>query len=395
MSIPAADVPNQAIGRRQLVALKTETAIGVFPDDATGYTQAKFLTFNITKGQDRTDRSDKREFRNAFERIAGKKSNTFDSECYMLTPAAAGSPPDINKMLITHGFAETVNVGVSVDYDMTDAVNTFALISDTGNLGEFGYGGIVQELKFSLDGSAPSKISMSGMLSDAARAGCDIILVTTTSGAGPKTIEPTDINLFQPGAIVQKLAGISGADNNAGVGMGISSADYTAGTFVTPSTLGVAWEAGDTIAPLIPDTATTGEVLSGIIGSIDIGGFSLCVVSAEITSSLEVDDDRGCYGADTYSNIFATNQKVSFSMKAYATKDQLAYLVNGPEFLELPITLKAGTAAPDMWTFYMPRAELDVSKIDVPEVNQVMIDISGVALDTATGNEALKVTVGA
>jgi len=383
MSVSGSAAPLQGIGRAQKGLFITETAFETIA--ALSGTRFDFLSFDAKLEQERAERVDKRQYPGLFETICRKQGITYGIEAYLLPSGTAGTAPDIDLLLEAIGFTGTNVPATSETYALRNGVSSFSLLRDSENVSELLHGCLGEEMKISFDGTDDAKIAISGKASDMKRTG------TTTLGAilnaTDTTATVTEAEYFEVGGYIQ-FVGDAGPYKVTAINTATNVI-----TFTPAAATGAA--NGSTVSPVIPTGSTAGTVVCGNFGSLTVGGNTLTATSGEITLTNNIWTTDGIFGRNRYSSNFAlTDRRVAFSFDLYADNvNLLEYFrsrsTNGTGTSSTALALALGTSAGSICTVNLPKSQFDVVPLNVPDEDGNMIQITGKALASSSGNDEM------
>lgn len=371
------------IGRKQAALTIQETTIGVRVGAINTGRRVDIISGKITETSERIEKVNKRQTANINERLQGKNSGSFELEMYAVC-AAIGVAPDWRDLLRAAGFAETVNVGVSVVYNPTNTLITSGFLLDSDVAGQYGNGCVVESVKISVKGSAEARIAFSGMVADVARAGCSTVPVA--EGAGQPVITVANARNFLAGSFVQFTG-----DTNAGAGYEVTASDVVLNEITITPVLLVGVAGGAEVVPFIPDLPTVGTPLVGIAGSLVFAGATIDITDAEITVENVVNTNMDQFGETSYTRAELVDQRVNASFTLFGTKAQIVQWANSARFENGLAVLVIGNATPNRIEVRMPKFEFNLDELDIPEVEQIMIKATGIAMKTNLVNDSIQI----
>lgn len=379
----AGTTPNvMGVGRKQAVLVVPESAIGTLSGALTTGKRVAILGASIDETVERSEVNNKRETPNITTRLTGKTSGKWNVDMHLLCGASAGSSPDLAQFLKSAGFTETLNGGVDAQYALNQsAMTTFGLLLDNDNSSQLAHGCVTESIKIKFDGNNPAKISFSGKSASVKRTG-----TSTLSGVeivGQTVLSVTEAECFNVGAYVQV-----GTDNNSGDGFKITNVDTSLNTITINTGLLIEGASGAVVGPVIPVITMNGTPISGILGAVTLGGTTLEVTEGEIEIELMINDTLDKFGSESYDAVTLVDRRVKANLTLFGNRDGLLQWMRSKAFSSASLVITIGTTSPNKVLVTMPYFEMDLSAVEIPEVDQNMIKISGVALKSS-GNDEL------
>jgi hypothetical protein len=348
---------------------------------------------------DRVVRADARPTRSALERITRKTTNTWSIDAYLLPSGAAGTAPDMGAFFRAALGQQTITGGVSVAYTLlstqTWTGSSLSLYRQySALLGEALAGAYVDELKISAKGGDEPRVAFSGGSKSHYHASKTSLHANAAGGANAISVDfPDNIDI---GAIVS-----IGGDTNGGAGYAITSKAAPGGTG-TFTNLGISPVLGGnvntpaSILPFAPSDSTAGPVVSGNLGSFQIGDFggtllSVPILDYELTlkNNFKPVNDQA-FQAEI-EDVQPGYREISGKVTLRARQDLLAYLGTRKRFAPQNLTAIFGNVAGSICSI-VARAELMFGDgAAIPQEDEGTVDLTFACVGSA-GNDELTVT---
>jgi hypothetical protein len=180
-------------------------------------------------------------------------------------------------------------------------------------------------------------------------------------------------------------------ENNGGAGYEVTASDIALNQITISPALVSGLSAGAEVVPFIPDLPTAGTPLVGIAGSLVFAGATIDITDAEITVENVVNTNLEQFGETSYSRAEIVDQRVNASFTLFGTKAQIVQWANSARFENGLAILVLGTATPNRIELRMPKFEFNLDELDIPEVEQIMIKATGIALKTGLVNDSIQI----
>lgn len=304
-----------ALSRNERIYLQKETAFGVIPNTGgtaslTGANCCRHIKASLTPDVALLVRQDKTGSRTPTAGVAGRKSGRWSVEMSLAANGAAGVVPDCDPILeALFGQAATISAGVSVTYNLADAIKSFTLWrfrTPAAVMQQAAFGCVVNEAVFNL--------------------GQDI---ATCQFSGESVWVPDSVN------------------------------------FATTDTAG---KGGLTAFPAEPGSpVTNGGIIAGFTGQATFDGNVLANIRSStlriVTGNAIVRDTFGKYYGDSAEGDLR-NVALSFSLYDDDQSGTTNLYQKAVSKTPIDVTIQIGTVAANKWTFSLKGIQLAVPNLD-------------------------------
>jgi len=245
---------------------------------------------------------------------------------------------------------------------------------------EIACGCVPASLTFEFSGGEPVKLRASGAASDAATwAACKL---ATGIGDAETEIEPTPVHNVEPGAVIE-------IDDEL---MKVTGVDYDGGTATVERGWGGTQAASHSqdaeISPYWVEPTSLGKLLYGTQGEIFIGSSELVLVDFEFTFNQGSELFNREYGTDVATRAtLSRRREVQIKAKILLDTDSADRFMRSKHKEQMPIFISAYGDESAM-AIYLPNVDFDVPEIAREEQQEVLVDLRGVALESAGWDEA-------
>jgi len=369
---------DHALGRNRNFFCKAETTYGTFVKPAAADDAAKVLNCSFDFKQERKNRMDSRAVRAHYERITGRKEVSWSVDSYLIPSGSGSTDPDLAPL-----FKAAMGASSSQVFSLTSgqALDSLSLVQEMNSVVmEAVSGAYVDTMTISMSGGDDPKVSFSGGASTHIHTS-----TTTADGAGSSTtaLVVDDADAIEVGSVI-KVG--SSADN-----IKVTAKNGTAITLESASS----WSDGDAVVPFTPASpVTAGSPSPGITGSVTLAGNSgLEIVSFELSlvNNIKAISDEAF--ASTVTDFIPGFRDVTGSLSVRCAKDQALEIGKRKGFSTRDLQIVSGSGTGNVCTIDLDQVEFEFSALNVPESEEVIIDLPFRALaQDAASNDELTIT---
>lgn len=323
--------------------------------------------------------------------VKGQRRGSWSLKFY-IKPKAAGTAPAMSPILKVGFGNETITGGTSVAYSLADSnpgtIQIMRKASDS--LWEMAMGCVVEQIEIENQGGEIAMVTASGSF---ARYCWLYECVTDTAGY---SISDTAITLgtgegrrVSIGALVA-----FGAENNSGAGYRVTAVDIDTDTItISPGLAGNLAASALAVTPVVPAHSDTGSPLGGIQSSLSIDSTSIGFRMAKVTLNTGHKLLEGEATRDRAGRAGRGARSVTVEGEFYFLEENLSFLAAGWDGEALAFNLRIGpnTAASRM-KVDLPKVRMDVVPVPIPESDEVIYTLTGVAQQNSTAADELTVT---
>lgn len=388
-----------ALGRNRKFYAVDETTFGTFVKP-TGDNAVKVLSASFDPSQERKNREDSRTTRShiADDQIDGKKAASWSVEAYLIPSGDATNSttivPDIDQLLTK---ALGTGTATSSPSKMTYTLNSNQDLGSLTLVQHFNEtfmealtGCYVNSMTLSIAGGEEPKLSFEGGSSGT------FIPTTTSSTTGASTatvdgsgsgttvdVQSGEGKNFKVGSVIKV-----GSDDNGGAGYevtGISGDQLTVGTSITSYT------DLDAVVPFAPDETVAGQPIAGILGSLTVDGSSFPITSFEVTvtnNMKAIEDEAYQAGTTDYVPGF---RDVTGSLSIRCRRDLAIEIGKRPDFTNRNVVVTCGSATGATVTTTLARCQFQVSGVETPQSDEVVIPLEFKALASTAGDNEITI----
>jgi len=367
---------DHALGRNRAFFCKTESTYGTFVKPAAT-DAAKVLNCSFDFKQERRNRMDSRSVRAHYERITGRKEVSWSVDSYLIPSGSSSTDPDLAPL-----FKAAMGASSSQVFSLTSgqALDSLSLIQQMNSVVmESITGAYVDTMTISMSGGDDPRVSFSGGASTHIHTS-----TTTADGAGSSTtaLVVDDADAIEVGSVIQVG---SSADN-----IKVTAKNGTAITLESASS----WSDGDAVIPFTPSETTAGSPSPGITGSLTLAGNSgLEIVSFELSLANNIKAISDEAFASTVTDFIPGFRDVTGSLSVRCAKDQALEIGKRKGFGTRDLQIVSGSGTGNVCTIDLDQVEFEFSALNVPESEEVIIDLPFRALaQDAASNDELTIT---
>jgi len=343
-----------------------------------GANAAKVLATSFEFTVTRNDRMDSRTTRALLERITGKQDITWSCESYLL-PKGSTTAPDIDP-LIEAAMGGAFGASTSNTYKVSDtnALPTVRMArTANGVFREDLFGCYVEEMGISASGGDEPRITFSG-------GAFNYALTGTGKTHASTSVTSTSIPLVTGDGVNFMVGSCIDINTGSAVVTAKTAADtltVTSGTYTN----------NETITPEDYTESVGGEPVTGIAGSLTLGGVALPITSFDVTVTNGIKPLADEAFEKGTSDFVAGFRSVKGNISVRARKDFIKTLAQryvqtaataDPTFSEVAIVVTMGGTASKKVVVTIAKAELDFAAIEVPEAEEAVLSLPFTALGT-------------
>lgn len=385
---------DHALGRSRRTFAKGESAFGTFAKPSATDAFKSISPFKFNPSKDLKFLEENRNTRGrGTERIEGNLAVTWDVEAYLKPSGSAGTAPDVGELIKRAMGTETVTGGTKVDYTLsgTQALGSLSLVqamhdgatSATFNLLEAAFGAWIESMTIKGSGKEEPRISFEGGAANYAMA----VRCTSTAGiaaaATTFTLAAASAFALRKGAVIK-----IGTDDNSGAGYEVTDVGST-GTAITFTPGLVNEQVGaTTITPFAPSETTAGSPVAASGFQVSIDATNYPVTEFELTMKNAVsafDDEANSNGL--VSDFVPGEREVSGMVKFRARRDHLIMWAKAWSTGTHDLLITFGTTAGRRCKVNVDFAQFDVSALEIPQKEEVIVPIPFVGLESAGNDE--------
>lgn len=393
-----------ALGRNRKFYAVDETTFGTFVKP-TGGDAVKVLSASFDPSQERKNREDSRATRShiADDQIDGKKAASWSVEAYLIPSGDATNSttivPDINQLLTK---ALGTGTATSSPSKMTYTLNSNQDLGSLTLVQHFNEtfmealtGCYVNSMTLSIAGGEEPKISFEGGSSGT------FIPTTTSSTTGASTatvdgatssslsfdVQSGEAKNFKVGSVIKV-----GSDDNGGEGYEVESISGDTITLVdiAPSPY-PSFSNLDAVVPFSPTETVAGQPIAGILGSLTVDGSSFPITSFEVTVTNNIkaiEDEAYQAGTTDYVPGF---RDVTGSLSIRCRRDLAIEIGKRPDFTNRNVVVTCGSATGATVTTTLARCQFQVSGVETPQSDEVVIPLEFKALASTAGDNEITI----
>lgn len=381
-----------ALGRNRKFYMVNETTYGTFqePDgsqittgalvgSAGDYFTDRAINVTMTPGQERTPREDSRQTRSHVELITGKKSGTWSVEAYAMPSGTAGNAGPLRALYALALGKETIAAS-TVTYSLAASLADYNLKSLTliqffnDTFMEALTGCYVNTMTLSVSGGDQPKVTFDGEssgtyipTSSSSTQGNATAQVTSATGSGTSfDVNEGEGRNFSVGSVISVGGGAAVKVDAVTIG-GPGSDD----TIDVDSS--ISWTLGDSVVPSVPSQTLVGTPIAGILGSLTLDGTAVPIVSFDVSvanNNKGISDEAFVAGTSDYIPGF---RDVTGTVTVRCSRDLAIQVGKRLSFESQPIVVTCGDTAGSKLEISVPQAEFEVTGVDTPTADEVMI----------------------
>ena len=344
-----------------------------------GANAAKVLATSFEFTVTRNDRMDSRTTRALLERITGKQDITWSCESYLL-PKGSTTAPDIDPLIEAAMGGAFGGGGTANTYKVSDtnALPTVRMArTANGVFREDLFGCYVEEMGISASGGDEPRITFSG-------GAFNYALTGTGKTHASTSVTSTSIPLVTGDGVNFMVGSCIDINTGSAVVTAKTAADtltVTSGTYTN----------NEVITPEDYTESTGGEPVTGIAGSLTLGGVLLPITSFDVTVTNGIKPLADEAFEKGTSDFVAGFRSVKGNISVRARKDFIKTLAQryvqtaataDPTFSEVAIVVTMGGTASKKIVVTIAKAELDFAAIEVPESEEAVLSLPFTAYGT-------------
>ena len=369
---------DHALGRNRNFFCKAETTYGTFVKPVAADDAAKILSCSFDFSQERRNRMDSRAVRSVSERITGRKTVAWSLDSYLIPSGSGSTDPDLAPL-----FKAAMGASSSQVFSLTSGqgLDSLSLVQEMNNvISEAVAGAFVETMTITMSGGDDPRVSFDGTASTHIHTS-----TTTANGAGSSStaLVVDDADAIEVGSVI-KVG--SSADN-----IKVTAKNGTAITLESASS----WSDGDAVVPFTPASpVTAGSPSPGITGSITLAGNTgIEIVGFEVTLKNNIKAIADEAFASTVTDFIPGFREITGSLQVRCAKDQALEIGKRKGFGARDLQIVSGSGTGNVCTIDMDQIEFGFSALNVPEAEEVILDLPFVALaQDAASNDEMTIT---
>lgn len=401
-----------ALGRNRKFYMVNETTYGTFeePDgsqittgalagSAGDYFTDRAINVTMTPGQERTPREDSKQTRSHLELITGKKSGTWSVEAYAMPSGTAGNAGPLRALYaLALGKeilpADSGGTSGQVKYQLAASLADYELKSLTliqffnDTFMEALTGCYINTMTLSVSGGDQPRVTFDGEssgtyipTSSSSTQGNATAEVATATGSGTQfSVKSGEGKNFSVGSVISV-----GGDPAVQV-------TAVAGDLLTVDS-SVSFAQNDTVVPSVPAQVLTGTPIAGILGSLTLGGTAVPIVSFDVSvanNNKAISDEAFVAGTSDY---IPGIRDVTGTVTVRCSRDLAIQVGKRMSFETQAIVVTCGDTTGSKLEISIPQAEFEVTGVDTPTADEVMISMPFRGLSSSeSAEDEIKVT---
>ena len=347
----------------------------------------KVLATTFDFDQERVERTDKEAAtRSRRERITRRKTIGFSVESYLNLSGSAGVLPDIHPLLYS-AFGSFTNDYTTITYALQNSqqLPSLQLTREASRVVQQVLNAArVNELTLAGSGGEEVRVTASGLaLSHAFAFRAD---VGTTDGVNARVAlsEANDYKRFEANTLIAFELANGTIESNGGAGYQITSVNEALNRLnldaIPPALASVP------VVPFTPAETTAGSPATAIIGTFRWDGDSYPVTSWSVALRNNYKELNDEFGQDGPTGHLSMIRDVEVNATFRLRRDQAIHWTRATRFETRQLQIFAGSLASggNRARLVLPAVEFNIPPIDIPEEEEVLIDATGVALQSST-----------
>ena len=383
-----------SLGRQEKIFISDETSWGTFvkpvPDDAIDHNSPASLSYTQERVERLSKQPDTRSLMTT-DMVTRRKDLSWSIPGDIIPSGTAGTPPDVHLLLLAAFGVYANTPGVSDVYSLLDAqqLPSVQITREVSNLQmNVHQGAWVDEVVMSWSGAEEGNFLFSGKSQDEIHT--FRVLEGTTAGGDALIQLPLARydDHFQEGSVVAILQANGVLDSNGGVGYMVLTVNTVLHRLTVDAAIAIA-HTSRPIVPFSPTKTVVGTPVTGIVGTLSVGGRNYRVLSCSITlnnGTKELNDEFGYDGASDY---LMGPRRITGTIQFRMYEESVALYPDAKAFGRAALVLTSGarTAGGTRVTVSCPAIEIEPFNIDAPETEEVVVDATFKALASVAENE--------
>jgi hypothetical protein len=382
-----------SLGREEKLFVSEEASWATFVKPVSADAIDQNAPVALSYSQERAERLSKQpETRSLMtnDLVTRRKELSWSIPSDIIPSGTAGTPPDVH-LLLQSAFGDYTNTPATSDEYSLDNSQQLPSVQITREISQLQMnvhqGSWVDEVVMSWSGAEEGNFLFSGGSKDEIHT----FRAQGTTAGGDNVIQ-LDLgaydDYFQVNSVVAILKADGTLDSNAGVGYQVNDVNTTLHRLLLDAVV-VAAYAGRPIVPFTPAKTTVGTPVTGIVGTLTIGGAAYRVISASITLNNGTKALNDEFGYDGVSDYLMGPRRITGTLQFRMYEDSVALYPDAKAFERAALVLTSGslTAGGSRVVLSCPNIELTPFNIDAPESEEVVVDASFMALASVAENE--------
>lgn len=322
--------------------------------------------------------------------IEGLRGASWEAQTYV-SPAAAGTAPDIKDLLMASGFTETISGGTSAAYALNASnPSSLQVTKHTDNLMEVLNGAWVESVNVEVTGNQIPTVNFQGKAASYNHYFGDATTDSSTysTSAVGVALAAADAYKIKAGATVA-----FGAEDNSGAGYRVTAVSQDGLTLTFTPGLDAGISASQAITPVVPAQTTGGTPSGGVGCGLTIGGTSVGFIDFKLnyqTGTVGLDQEATHNRAN---RIARGMRSVEGSIKFYFLDENSGYLGKAWTGATESISCRIGPdTAGSRCTIALPAARIAVAEVETPGNEVAMYEANFVARQSSSSDDELTIT---
>jgi len=208
----------------------------------------------------------------------------------------------------------------------------------------------------------------------------------TVNGTGSGTtldVQSGEAKNFKVGSVIKV-----GSDDNGGAGYKVTA---ISGDELTVEASITSYTDGDAVVPFAPAETVSGQPIAGILGSLTVDGSSFPITSFEVTvtnNMKAIEDEAYQAGTTDYVPGF---RDVTGSLSIRCRRDLAIEIGKRPDFTNRNVVVTCGSATGATVTTTLARCQFQVSGVETPQSDEVVIPLEFKALASTAGDNEITI----
>jgi len=383
-----------ALGRQEKVFVTAEASWATFvvpvAADAIDHNSPVSLSYSQERAERMSKQPDTRSLMTT-DLVTRRKELSWSIPCDIIPSGTAGTPPDVHLLLLAAFGAYTNTPATSDVYslDNSQQLPSVQITREVSNLQmNVHQGSWVDEVVMSWSGAEEGTFQFSGGSKDEVH--------TFRANSGSTVGGNTSIVLalaryddhFQENSVVAILQADGTLDSNGGVGYRVTNVNTLTHT-LTVDAIVVAAHTNRPIVPFSPTKTVVGTPVTGIVGTLSIGGRNYRVISCSITLNNGTKALNDEFGYDGVSDYLMGPRRITGSIQFRVYEESVALYPDAKAFTRTALVLTSGSPAADGTQVIasLPNIEIEPFNVDAPETEEGVVDATFRALASTAETE--------
>jgi hypothetical protein len=324
------------------------------------------------------------------DEIEGRRGGKWSAKGYIRVPTA-GSAPNLSAFLRASAMTETLAASTSATYALTAALpKSLQLVRHVGpSLQEVVSGAWVESIEIDLKGGEPPTIVFAGgFASYGGLRGAPIVDGATSAAATSIDVTEASAFLVRPGAIVA-----FGTNDQSGSGYLVTAVSSDGLTLTIAPALTGNIADGAIVSAVYPASPTiTGSIVGGMACGVTLDANPIGLIGAKIKYGTGIHGLDREATTDRASRIALGMRDVSGEVELYLLNENAQINADTWNGTTRAITVRLGPDAESKRCLIsMPAARMAVSKLTIPESDEVTFSAPFVCRRASAANDMLSI----